>query len=60
MFGSHTTTEGRSLCILVSGRVRVHIRSKELLKLEKVTIFRDITLLKTESRSTSVTTPLKV
>lgn len=48
--------EGRSLYIMVSGRVRVHLRSQELTTLEKGTCFGEMSLFDSEPRSASVTT----
>ncbi|MEL6139648.1 MAG: cyclic nucleotide-binding domain-containing protein [Cyanobacteria bacterium J06656_5] len=48
--------EGRSLYIVVSGRVRVHLRSQELTTLEKGTCFGEMSLFDAEPRSASVTT----
>ena len=48
--------EGRSLYIVVSGRVRVHLRSQELAKLEQGACFGEMSLFDAEPRSASVTT----
>lgn len=48
--------EGRSLYILVSGRVRVHIGNRELAQLEQGTCFGEMAVLDAEPRSASVTT----
>lgn len=48
--------EGRSLYILVSGRVRVHIGHRELAQLDKGTCFGEMAVLDAEPRSASVTT----
>lgn len=48
--------EGRSLYIVVSGRVKVHLRSQELTTLEKGTCFGEMSLFDAEPRSASVTT----
>lgn len=48
--------EGRSLYILVSGRVRVHIGNRELARLEQGTCFGEMAVLDAEPRSASVTT----
>ena len=48
--------EGRSLYILVSGRVRVHIGNRELAQLEKGACFGEMAILDAEPRSASVTT----
>ncbi|MEA5463698.1 Crp/Fnr family transcriptional regulator [Leptothoe sp. PORK10 BA2] len=48
--------EGRSLYIVVSGRVRVHLRSQELTTLEKGTCFGEMSLFDAEPRSASITT----
>ena len=48
--------EGRSLYIVVSGRVRVHLRSQDLTTLEKGTCFGEMSLFDAEPRSASVTT----
>ncbi|NEQ54825.1 MAG: cyclic nucleotide-binding domain-containing protein [Leptolyngbya sp. SIO3F4] len=48
--------EGRSLYIVVSGRVRVHLRSQDLTILEKGTCFGEMSLFDAEPRSASVTT----
>lgn len=48
--------EGRSLYILVSGKVRVHIDDQELIQLEKGACFGEMSLFDAEPRSASVTT----
>ncbi len=48
--------EGRSLYIVVSGRVRVHIGDQELVQLERGTCFGEMSLFDAEPRSASVTT----
>ena len=48
--------EGRSLYILVSGRVRVHIGDRDLARLEHGTFFGEMSLFDAEPRSASVTT----
>ncbi len=48
--------EGRSLYVVVSGRVRVHIGDRELVQLEKGTCFGEMSLFDAEPRSASVTT----
>lgn len=48
--------EGRSLYIVVSGRVRVHIGEQELVQLEQGACFGEMALFDSEPRSASVTT----
>ncbi|MDX2100580.1 MAG: cyclic nucleotide-binding domain-containing protein [Leptolyngbyaceae cyanobacterium bins.59] len=48
--------EGRSLYIVVSGKVRVHIGDQELIQLDKGTCFGEMSLFDAEPRSASVTT----
>lgn len=48
--------EGRSLYIVVSGRVRVHIGEQELAQLEQGACFGEMSLFDAEPRSASVTT----
>jgi CRP-like cAMP-binding protein len=48
--------EGRSLYILVSGRVSVHSRGQELAQLEEGTCFGEMSLFDAEPRSASITT----
>jgi CRP/FNR family cyclic AMP-dependent transcriptional regulator len=60
-FPSHHTIfeqgeEGRSLYIVVSGRVRVHVGDRDLAFLEKGTFFGEMSLFDAEPRSASVTT----
>jgi CRP/FNR family transcriptional regulator, cyclic AMP receptor protein len=47
--------EGRSLYIVISGKVRVHVGSKELTILEKGSCFGEMSLFDAEPRSASVT-----
>ncbi|QYO62505.1 cyclic nucleotide-binding domain-containing protein [Leptolyngbya sp. 7M] len=47
--------EGRSLYILASGQVRVHIGDRELVKLKKEDCFGEMAVLDAEPRSASVT-----
>jgi CRP-like cAMP-binding protein len=58
--GKHTIftqgEEGRSLYILVSGCVRVHIGGKELARLQQGTCFGEMAVFDAEPRSASVTT----
>lgn len=58
--GQHTIftegQEGRSLYILVSGRVRVHIGERDLARLEQGSFFGEMSLFDAEPRSASVTT----
>lgn len=51
--------EGRSLYVVVSGRVRVHIGNRELVKLEDGACFGEMSLFDSEPRSASVTTLTK-
>ncbi|NJP11137.1 MAG: cyclic nucleotide-binding domain-containing protein [Leptolyngbyaceae cyanobacterium RU_5_1] len=60
-FPSHHTIftkgqEGRSLYIIASGRVRVHIDEQELVQLEQGACFGEMSLFDAEPRSASVTT----
>lgn len=48
--------EGRSLYIVVSGKVRVHIGEQELAQLEQGACFGEMSLFDAEPRSASVTT----
>jgi CRP-like cAMP-binding protein len=48
--------EGRSLYIVVSGRVRVHIEEQELVQLDQGACFGEMSLFDAEPRSASVTT----
>lgn len=48
--------EGRSLYIVVSGTVRVHIGTRELAQLREGTCFGEMSLFDAEPRSASVTT----
>lgn len=48
--------EGRSLYIVVSGRVRVHLGDQDLVQLDKGSIFGEMALFDAEPRSASVTT----
>ncbi len=48
--------EGRSLYILVSGRVKVHIGDRVLAELEKGACFGEMSVFDAEPRSASVTT----
>lgn len=48
--------EGRSLYIVVSGTVRVHIGDRELAKLSQGTCFGEMSLFDAEPRSASITT----
>ena len=48
--------EGRSLYIVVSGRVKVHLNHQELAQLDQGTCFGEMSLFDAEPRSASVTT----
>ncbi len=48
--------EGRSLYIVVSGRVKVHLEDRELARLEQGACFGEMSLFDAEPRSASVTT----
>ena len=48
--------EGRSLYIVVSGRVRVHLENRDLANLEQGACFGEMSLFDSEPRSASVTT----
>lgn len=48
--------EGRSLYIVVSGRVRVHVGDRDLVKLDQGAFFGEMSLFDAEPRSASVTT----
>lgn len=48
--------EGRSLYVVASGRVRVHIGKQELAQLDKGGFFGEMSLFDAEARSASVTT----
>lgn len=48
--------EGRSLYIVVSGQVRVHIGNQEIVQLDQGTCFGEMSLFDAEPRSASVTT----
>jgi len=48
--------EGRSLYIVVSGKVKVHIEDQELVQLDQGACFGEMSLFDAEPRSASVTT----
>lgn len=48
--------DGRSLYIVVSGKVRVHIEDQELVQLDRGACFGEMSLFDAEPRSASVTT----
>lgn len=52
----HQGEEGRSLYIVVSGRVRVHIGEQEIVQLDQGNFFGEMSLFDAEPRSASVTT----
>lgn len=52
----HQGESGRSLYILVSGQVRVHIGPRELARLKKEDCFGEMAVFDAEPRSASVTT----
>lgn len=58
--GQHTIftegQEGSALYVVVSGRVKVHLRGQELAQLDKGTCFGEMSLFDAEPRSASVTT----
>jgi CRP/FNR family transcriptional regulator, cyclic AMP receptor protein len=51
--------EGRSLYIVIAGRVRVHLSEKDLAVLDKGTCFGEMSLFDAEPRSASVTATVK-